>query len=76
MVCDCRTGFGAVQLGGGEFGVGEFWLGEVGRGWVHDADGWADCLSLDGGGVRGEALLFLEVPLGFGELVADLLFGA
>jgi len=26
--------------------------------------------------VRGEALLFLEVPLGFGELVADLLFGA
>ena len=76
MVCDRRTGFGAVELGGGEFGVGEFWLGELGRVWVHDADGRADRYSLDGRGVRGEAFLVLEASLGFGEPVTDLLLGA
>jgi hypothetical protein len=76
MVCDRRTGFGAVEFGGGEFGVGEFWLGELGWVWVHDADGRADRLPLDVLGVRGEAFLFLEASLGFGEPVTELLLGA
>lgn len=76
MECDRRTGFGTVQLGGGEFGVGEFWLSEVGRVGVHDADGRADQHSLDIRGVRGEAFLFLEASLGFGEPVTDLVFSA
>lgn len=80
MVCDRRTGFGVAQFGvvqlrGGEFGVGQFWTSELGRVWFHDGDGRADRLWLDGRGVRGEAFLFLESPLGVGEPVTDLLLG-